>query len=257
MAVPTIYYKLIAEYDSQDPDQREAISKAFNGFRLMVSGSAALPVSVMERWREISGHTLLERYGMTEIGMALSNSYRGERIPGHVGNPLPGVGVQLRDEEGAVVESKGEIHVKGENVFLEYWKKSEATAEAFTDDGWFRTGDMAEKTDKAYRILGRNSVDIIKSGGYKISALEIEEVIRKYEGISDCAVVGVEDEEWGEKVSVALVVSKDVDFESLKSWLKGEIASYKIPKDHLVINELPRNVLGKVTKKEVQKLFTS
>ena len=148
-------------------------------FRFMVSGSAALPVSVMEKWGKISQHTLLERYGMTEIGMGLSNPYRGKRYAGHVGYPLPSVQIRLADEQDNEIASTetGEIQVKGATVFNEYWRKPEATAESFTKDGWFKTGDVATvDTEGGYRILGRNSVDIIKSGGYKISALEIEPV---------------------------------------------------------------------------------
>ena len=138
----------------------------------MMSGSAALPRTTLERWREITGHTLLERYGMTELGMALSNPLHGERRPGFVGAPLPGVDVRLVD---------GELEVRGPGVFLEYWRRPEETRDAF-DDGWFRTGDVAVLEDGAYRLLGRSNVDIIKTGGYKVSALEIEEALRAASG---------------------------------------------------------------------------
>ena len=171
----------------------------------MVSGSAALPVSTLERWREITGHVLLERYGMTELGMVLSNSLT-RRVPGHVGEPLPGVDVRLVDDAGSDVAdgTPGELLVRGPNVFREYWRRPEATAEAFTD-GWFRTGDVAVHEPDGFRMLGRSSVDIIKSGGEKVSALEIEEVYRTHPGVADCAVVGIEDPEWGERVCVAIV----------------------------------------------------
>ena len=132
----------------------------------MVSGSAALPVSTLERWKEVSGHTLLERYGMTEIGMALSNPLRGERVPGSVGRPLPGVEVRLVGEHGEPVATgtPGEIEVRGPSVFKEYWGKPEATREAFRD-GWFRTGDTAVVENGVYRILGRTNIDILKTGG--------------------------------------------------------------------------------------------
>ena len=144
----------------------------------MVSGSAALPVSTLERWREITGHVLLERYGMTELGMALSNSLT-RRVPGHVGEPLPGVEVRLVDDAGTDVAdgTPGELLVRGPNVFHEYWRRPDATAESFTD-GWFRTGDVAVREVDGYRMLGRLSVDIIKTGGEKVSALEVEEVYR-------------------------------------------------------------------------------
>ncbi len=176
MAVPTIYARLLAAWEAADEGRRRRWSEAARGLRLMVSGSAALPVLLLERWREATGHVLLERYGMTEIGMALSNPLEGERRPGSVGQPLPGVEVRLVDERGAAVPdgTPGEIEVRGESVFREYWARPDATRDAFRD-GWFRTGDVAVVEDGAYRILGRQSVDIIKTGGYKVSALEIEE----------------------------------------------------------------------------------
>jgi len=258
MAVPTIYYKLIAYWEQQNVDRQTAISSALNKFRLMVSGSAALPISVLKKWRKISGHTLLERYGMTEIGMAVSNSYRGERRPGHIGLPLPGVELRLVDEENKpVVEGKqGEIQVKGANVFLEYWKNPEATAKAFTQDQWFMTGDIAIYDKGSYRILGRNSVDIIKSGGYKISALEIEEVLRTHPLIKDCGVVGIADEEWGEIIAASLVVENEKpDLQELQSWLRERMPAYRIPRKFIFQDDLPRNTLGKVTKNELKRLF--
>ncbi len=258
MAVPTIYFKLIAYWkDLPAPEQRE-ISKALKRFRLMVSGSAALPVSVLQTWREISGHTLLERYGMTELGMAVSNPYDGERKPGYIGQPLKGVAVRLVEEDGSLVEDgqPGEIQVRGDNVFLEYWKRPDATAESFTEDGWFRTGDLAVWENDAYRMLGRNSVDIIKSGGYKISALEIEEVLRSYPGIRECAVVGIPDEEWGEIIGASLIVrGMSLDLEKLDDYLRERLPGYKLPRRYLFQEDLPRNVMGKVTKQEVKKAF--
>ena len=259
MAVPTIYYKLIAYWEAQSKEEQLTISQKLKTFRLMVSGSAALPVSTLEQWRAISGHTLLERYGMTEMGMAISNPYDGERRPGHIGQPLPGITVRLVDETGELAgeEQEGEIQVKGPNVFKEYWNKKEATQESFTPDGWFKTGDIALLKDGYFRILGRNSVDIIKSGGYKISALEIEEVLRKHPSIKDCGVVGIIDEEWGELVVAGLVVSGEIDEKELKSWLKARMPGYKIPRKFLYLDDLPRNVMGKVTKKALQALFES
>ncbi|MDX5339102.1 MAG: acyl-CoA synthetase, partial [Cyclobacteriaceae bacterium] len=202
MAVPTIYFKLISEFESYSEEEQTQLRKAMKQFRLMVSGSAALPVSVMQKWKEISGHYLLERYGMTEIGMAISNPYEGPRKAGYIGKPLPKVSVRLVDEQNKSVDlvQPGEIQIKGPSVFKEYWGKPEATAKSFTEDGWFKTGDIAVIEDGYYRILGRDSVDIIKSGGYKISALEIEEILRKHPTVKDCGVVGIPDEEWGELV---------------------------------------------------------
>jgi malonyl-CoA/methylmalonyl-CoA synthetase len=257
MAVPTIYYKLISYWDSLPiTKQNEITQNLSSSFRLMISGSAALPVSVMERWKEISGHTLLERYGMTEIGMAISNPYRGERLAGYVGKALPGVEVRLASEKDEVIENEaGEIQIKGLNVFSNYWQRIEETKKSFTQDGWFKTGDIAILEHGYYKILGRNSTDIIKSGGYKISALEIEEVLRIHPNIDDCAVIGVEDEEWGELVVAALVTKNDLDISHLNNWIKDKIASYKTPRKYIILPELPRNAMGKVTKNEIKKLF--
>lgn len=258
MAVPTIYYKLIAFWDHASDGERKKMSEAASKLRLMVSGSAALPVPVLEKWRTISGQTLLERYGMTEIGMGLSNSYRGERRPGHVGLPLPTVEMRLVDQENNPVGANepGEFQIKGPSVFKEYWQKPDATAKAFTKDGWFITGDIGMLNDGLYKILGRDSVDIIKSGGYKISALEIEDILRKHEEIADCAVVGLPDEEWGEVIAACLVPSGEaIKTDVLNTWLKTQMPGYKIPRKYIMQRELPRNVLGKVTKNEVKKLF--
>jgi len=258
MAVPTIYYKLIAHYQTLSKQEQAQISAALKDFRLMVSGSAALPISVLEQWRTISGHTLLERYGMTEMGMAISNPYGGERKPGYIGQPLAGVTVQIADEQDQVVAQgvPGEIQVKGPNIFKEYWNKPAATKDTFTEEGWFKTGDIAVFENGSYRILGRKSVDIIKSGGYKISALEIEEVLRTYPRIKECGVVGIPDEEWGELIAASLIMDeKDFDQEALTAWLRDRLPAYQIPRKYIIKTDLPRNVMGKVTKKEIQKLF--
>ena len=224
----------------------------------MVSGSAALPVDVLKKWKHISGHVLLERYGMTEIGMALSNPLHGKRVPGYVGTPLPGIQVRLvkEREELAKPGEQGEIQVKGEGVFLEYWRNPDATRNAFIKD-WFCTGDTAVVNNGIYRILGRSSLDIIKTGGYKVSALEIEEILRTHPHIEECAVVGVEDPVWGERVSAALVLKagKGLTFDSLKKWSEERLAKYKIPTQIRVLNSLPRNEMGKVSKPEVGQLF--
>jgi malonyl-CoA/methylmalonyl-CoA synthetase len=256
MAVPTIYHKLIAHWESLT-DERDDISRVLRLFRLMVSGSAALPATVMEKWEAISGHKLLERYGMTEIGMAISNPYEGDRRTGFVGIPLPGVSIRLVNERNEDVGNEpGEIVVKGDNVFLEYWNKPGSTMSSFTGDGWFKTGDIAILENGYYRILGRSSVDIIKSGGYKISALEIEEVLRMHPAVTDCAVVGVDNEEWGEIVAAAIVSSEhSPDIDLICNWLKGQLPSYRVPRKFLVVNELPRNAMGKVMKAEVKKYF--
>ena len=257
MAVPTIYFKLITHWEGLPIKEQEKISHALSSFHLMVSGSAALPATVMEKWKAISSHTLLERYGMTELGMAISNPYVGDRRTGFVGLPLPGVSIRLANEANEQVHDEpGEIQVKGENVFLEYWNRPDATHRSFTHDGWFKTGDIAVVENGYYRIMGRNSVDIIKSGGYKISALEIEEILRTHPAVKDCAVVGVDNEEWGEIVAAALVSSVDqLDLDLLRAWLKEQLPPYRVPRKFHIVNELPRNAMGKVTKNEVKKWF--
>lgn len=258
MAVPTIYTKLIAVWDTASAERREVLSRGCARMRLMVSGSAALPVRTLLRWKEISGHTLLERYGMTEIGMALSNPLHGDRVPGSVGKPLPDVEVQLVGEDGKPVSlgTAGEIEVRGPGVFTEYWGQPEATRTAFRA-GWFRTGDSAVVENGVYRILGRTSSDILKSGGHKVSALEIEETLRQHPAIAECAVVGVPDSEWGERVAAAVVLNEGqmLDLPSLRTWALKVLATYKVPSRLLVLDALPRNAMGKVVKPSVVELF--
>ncbi|MSR20392.1 MAG: long-chain fatty acid--CoA ligase [Gemmatimonadetes bacterium] len=261
MAVPTVYARLIDAWDEAAPEKRSAWSLGARPCRLMISGSAALPVPTLERWEAITGHRLLERYGMTEIGMALSNPVTGERRPGYVGEPLPGVQVRLVDEadQPVPVGTPGQIQVRGPTVFGSYLGRPEETAAAFTPDGWFRTGDVAVIDQGAYRILGRSSVDILKTGGEKISALEIEDVLRAHGAVADCAVVGVPDPEWGERVCAAVVrrPASEVSEAELRTFAKSRLAPYKVPKQFLFVAELPRNPMGKVTKPAVREIFQS
>jgi len=269
MAVPTIYRRLIDAWEEADEETRERWSAGARRLRLMVSGSAALPVPTLERWEELAGQRLLERYGMTEIGMALSNPLEGERRPGHVGSPLPGVEARLADEEDRPVADReaGQIQVRGPGVFREYWRRPEATAEAFTPDGWFRTGDRAVVEDGAWRILGRESVDILKTGGEKVSALEIEAVLREHPAVADCAVVGVPDPDWGERVCAAVVPASGGETaragsreeaalaQEVRAFARERLAPYKVPKEVRLVEALPRNALGKVTKPAVKEMF--
>ena len=257
-AVPTIYYRLAASWDLATADVRGRRSEGAAAVRLMMSGSAALPVGILERWRAISGHVLLERYGMTEIGMAIANPLRGVRQPGRVGQPLPGVDVRLIGEDGHPVPqgSPGELEVRGPTVFAEYWRRPDATRAAFRD-GWFRTGDIAVVEDGVYRLLGRTSIDIIKTGGYKISALEIEDVLREHPAIAECAVVGVDDEEWGQRVCAAVELKDDATLTAadLEPWARERLAPYKVPRTLIAVPALPRNAMGKVVKPDVAALF--
>jgi len=280
-AVPTVYVKFTQYLDTLSASAKAEFCEGLRNpsLRYMVSGSAALPVPTMKSWAEISGHVLLERYGMTEIGMALSNRMDGTRFPGCVGWPLPDVEVK-QDEDGGIL-------VKGGPVFKEYYKRKEATEKEFTSDGFFRTGDNAQKggtveelqklQDDArevetstgrprdtpaepdpelgaiYRIMGRTSVDIIKSGGYKISGLEIESVLLQHEKIRECAVVGKPDETWGEKVTAVCVLESgaELTIKELRDWGKERMASYKVPQELETVTELPRNQMGKLEKKKI------
>ncbi|MGH7539468.1 MAG: acyl-CoA synthetase, partial [Gemmatimonadota bacterium] len=284
MAVPTIYAKLLRAWEQADEFTRARWSNGARRLRLTVSGSAALPVAVFERWEEITGERLLERYGTTEIGMALSNPYGGERRGGTVGQPLPGVELRLVDPESGRVLAEGtrslapgasgEIRIRGPMVFSEYWNRPEETDAAF-EDGWFKTGDEAVLERGYYRILGRRSVDILKSGGYKISAIEIEEILRAHPGVRDCAVVGLPDEEWGERIAAAVVTEPGAWFVPdlvpaglegalerarlaaavLDPWLRDRLAGYKVPREWVCLDELPRNAMGKVRKAAVREMF--
>jgi malonyl-CoA/methylmalonyl-CoA synthetase len=259
MAVPTVYVKLIEHLDTLTEVKRKPICEGFGNMRLMVSGSAACPVSVHDAWTRLTGQTLLERYGMTEIGMALSNPYEGERRPGTVGQPLPGVEIRLITEDGTEAAEDGvpgEIQIKGPGVFSGYLNRPEATAESFTD-GWFKSGDIAQLEDGYVRILGRSSVDIIKSGGYKLSALEIETLLLNHPDIREIAVVGVQDDTWGETVAAAVVLKEGspATDTTLREWCKQEMSVYKIPRKWLLVEKLPRNAMGKVQKPAVSQLF--
>ncbi len=262
MSVPTLYRRLIRAWEGASPKTQARWSRGVSALRLMVSGSAALPASTLHRWRTITGHTLLERYGMTEIGMALSNPLNGERRAGSVGRPLPGVELRLVGDTGRAVGqgTSGEIEVRGPQVFLRYWQRPEETDRAFRD-GWFRTGDEARADpDGCYRILGRRSVDIIKTGGYKVSALEVEDLYRSHPAVHDVAVVGVADDDWGQRLCAAWVpvpCGEDLPNTALlRAWGKDRLAPYKVPHDFLALDALPRNAMGKVRKDHLLARFS-
>lgn len=260
MGVPTTYRRLVDTWTRSDTDSRSAWSSGAGACRLMVSGSAALPVPLLRRWEKITGQRLCERYGMTEIGMALSNPLDGVRRAGRVGTPLPGVEVRLVDDDGepAPAGEAGELQVRGPTVFPGYWRREQETAEAFTADGWFKTGDIASVDEAGYHlILGRSDQDILKTGGEKISALEIEGVLRQHPAVRDCAVVGVGDDDWGDRVCAAVVREppRPVSAGELVAFVKDRLAPYKVPKEVVIVASLPRNSLGKVAKPAVRELF--
>lgn len=343
MGVPTMYTKLI---ESHSKKYNNNIDKKFKDYcikniRLMVSGSAPLTPNVFNNWYRLTGHKLLERYGMTEIGMALSNPYieneKYKREIGTVGYPLPGVEIKLvnfqNDEMNTLVHVKGkvnegpwsdsgsgdflhlfnredsesaseallknissskpierpsiddmiedeervidvdspfdplipkepvvgEIIIQGPTVFKQYYNKVDETYNEFVDIDWFKTGDTALYDKGIFKIQGRTSVDIIKSGGYKISALDVENCLIEHPNIVDCAVIGLPDEKWGEKVVSLVVIDKGKEFghSDLDKWALERLPKYSIPKQVIKLNEIPRNAMGKINKKELIKLYVN
>ncbi|KAI1378554.1 acetyl-CoA synthetase-like protein [Hypoxylon crocopeplum] len=295
--VPTVYTRLLSVHKTLSPALAEAgrIAVSPEHMRVSISGSAALPTPVKRAWKDLSrGNVLLERYGMTEVGMALSCGLDfADRVDGSVGWPLPGVEARLVDNETGVIiddsvaddgsERSGEIQLRGANVFSEYWANPIATAKEFVpaDDGkgpWFKTGDVAVRrpvttagdgvsgdwaSGPMYFILGRQSADIIKSGGEKVSALEVERELLSLPEISECAVVAVPSGKWGQKVGAVIIHSPEYLRESV-SWrpldmrraLKGRLANYKIPQVLRIVDHIPRNAMGKINKKDLlRKVF--
>ncbi|WP_405791859.1 acyl-CoA synthetase [Streptomyces sp. NBC_01506] len=253
--VPTMYHR-IAEALADDP----ALAKALTGARLLVSGSAALPVHDHERIAAATGRRVIERYGMTETLMNTSVRADGEPRAGTVGVPLDGVELRLVDETGAAItaydgDTVGEIQVRGSNLFTEYLNRPDATEAAF-DNGWFRTGDMAIRDPDGYvRIVGRKATDLIKSGGYKIGAGEIENVLLEHPGVREAAVTGEPDEDLGERI-VAWIVPAQADAppsaEELAAHVGAQLASHKRPRTVRYLAELPRNDMGKIMKRALR-----
>lgn len=259
MAVPTIYNRLISSLPSQPPEIQNSAATAIQSLRLAISGSAALPSSIRENWRNLAGTftgggSMLERYGMTEIGMALSNRLE-KRVNNAVGWPLPGVEARLVDiETGDPITQpnvSGEIQIRGPTVFREYWNKPEATAKEFVEGDWFKTGDVATMdADGCYFIHGRRSVDIIKSGGEKISALEVEREILELPQVKEAAVVAIPDPDWGQRVAAVVVLSEQAvkegwQLEQMRTEMKKRIAGYKVPTIMRIVDEIERNQMGK------------
>jgi malonyl-CoA/methylmalonyl-CoA synthetase len=253
MGVPTMYAKLLEGYRAAPAIERARWSAAARTLRLCTSGSAALPAALLDEFREATGQTILERYGMTEIGMALSNPYDGPRVPGAVGRELSGVTVDIVDEAGAPVGpgQPGELRVRTPQMFSGYHGDPAATAAGFDAEGRFRTGDTgARDAGGVIRLLGRTSVDIIKSGGYKLSALEIEAVLLEHPAVAEVAVVGLPDPAWGERVTACVVPRQaaEVTLEALQAFARDRLAPYKLPRELRLLEALPRNAMGKVQK---------
>jgi len=255
--VPTMYHR-IAQSLEADPE----LGKAFGRARLLVSGSAALPVHDHERIAAATGRRVIERYGMTETLMNTSVRADGEPRAGTVGVPLPGVELRLVEEDGSAItsydgETVGEIQVRGPNLFTEYLNRPDATAAAFTADGFFRTGDMAVREADGYvRIVGRKATDLIKSGGYKIGAGEIENALLEHAGVREAAVTGEPDADLGERI-VAWVVPTDPQSppgaEELADHVAGRLAPHKRPRVVHYLESLPRNDMGKIMKRALHR----
>jgi malonyl-CoA/methylmalonyl-CoA synthetase len=253
MAVPTIYAKLMEAHRAASAEDRAAWRAAAARLRLFTSGSAALSASLLDEFRAATGQVILERYGMTEIGMALSNPLDGPRVPGAVGRPLPGVEVDLIGDDGrpCAAGEPGELRVRSTQMFSGYFGDPEGTARSFDAEGRFRTGDTGVRDqDGVVRLLGRTSTDVLKSGGYKLSALEIEEALRAHPAIAEVAVIGLPDEVWGDRVTACVVLraGQTLALDELRAWARDRLAPYKIPRELRLVPELPRNALGKVQK---------
>ncbi len=243
--VPTVWSRLVVDLDS---------ARALASARLLVSGSAALPVPVFDRLTELTGHAPVERYGCSETLITVSTRADGERRPGWVGLPLPGMHTRLADDDGLPIDpdghTVGSLQVRTPTIFDGYLNRPDATAAAFTPDGWYRTGDAAViDPDGMHRIVGRESVDMIKSGGYRIGAGEIETVLLGHPGVAEVAVVGLADADLGQRI-VAFVVG-DAAPEALIEFVAQQLSVHKRPREVRLVDSLPRNAMGKVMKKEL------
>jgi malonyl-CoA/methylmalonyl-CoA synthetase len=229
--VPTMYARLAEATGAE----------RLGRLRLCVSGSAPLSASLHERIRGRTGQVVLERYGMSETVMLVSNPYEGERRPGTVGFPLPGVEVRLAD-------GTNEIEVRGPNVFAGYWRRPDANATAFTADGWYRTGDVGALDDDGYLDIVGRAKELIITGGFNVYPREVEDVLRSHPSVADAAVVGTPSEEWGEVVTAYVEAAPDLDTDALLAWAAEQLAPYKRPRVVHVVDALPRNALGKVVR---------
>jgi malonyl-CoA/methylmalonyl-CoA synthetase len=247
--VPTMYVRLVEEL------RRTGSGPALGRLRLFCSGSAPLPPETFAVFRELTGHSILERYGMTETGMNLSNLYAGSRVPGEVGMPLPSVSIRVVDREGKDLPPgrEGDLLVTGSNVFSGYWRAPAKTAESFVHDAlgrrWFKTGDLAKRDPQtgAVTLLGRSS-ELILTGGFNVYPREVEEVLAAYPGVHEAAVVGRPHPEWGEVPVAYLVAEGEIGEDALVAYLKAQLAGFKVPRTFRYVEALPRNALGKVQK---------
>jgi fatty acid CoA ligase FadD36 len=245
--VPTVWSRVVAD---------ESAAEALRPARLLVSGSAPLPVPVFDRLAELTGHRPIERYGASESLITISTRADGERRAGWVGLPVAGVETRLLDDNGSPVpddgETVGKLQVRGPMMFDGYLNRPDATAEAFEPDGWYRTGDVAVvDSEGMHRIVGRESVDLIKSGGYRVGAGEIETSLLGHPGVQEAAVVGLPDEDLGQRIVAFVVGSSDLKPDELITYVAQELSVHKRPREVRIVDALPRNAMGKVLKKQL------
>ncbi len=245
--VPTVWSRLVGD---------EAAARELQQARLLVSGSAPLPVPVFDRLAALTGHQPIERYGASESLITISTRADGERRAGWVGLPLAGVQTRVLDDDGAAVpadgETVGKLHVRGPTMFDGYLNRPEATAEAFDADGWYRTGDVAVvDSGGMHRIVGRESVDLIKSGGYRIGAGEIETALLGHPGVAEAAVVGMPDQDLGQRIVAFVVAASELKADDLINHVAQELSVHKRPREVRIVDALPRNAMGKVLKKQL------
>ena len=245
--VPTVWSRVVAD---------ESAAEALRPARLLVSGSAPLPVPVFDRLAELTGHQPIERYGASESLITISTRADGDRRAGWVGLPIAGVQTRLLDDNGDEVphdgETVGKLHVRGPMLFDGYLNRPEATAEVLDADGWYRTGDVAVLDGEGmHRIVGRESVDLIKSGGYRIGAGEIETSLLGHPGVQEAAVVGFPDEDLGQRIVAFVVGSSELTADELINYVAQELSVHKRPREVRIVDALPRNAMGKVLKKQL------
>jgi len=250
MGVPTYYVRLLA--------QEQFTGAVCNSVRLFISGSAPLLEETFNSFRQRTGHTILERYGMSETNIIASNPCLGERRGGTVGLPLPGVEVRIVNDDGELcdIDSIGHIQVRGPNVFKGYWNMPDKTAQEFSGDGFFKTGDLGKFDQQGYLSIVGRSKDLIISGGYNIYPKELELILDAMPGIVESAVIGIPHKDFGEVVCAVLVCSQPVDTDQLIATLKKQIANFKVPKKMVIMQELPRNSMGKVQKNSLRDQFS-
>ena len=252
MGVPTMYVRLL--------DEPAFDSTAAAGMRLFISGSAPLLAETFRQFETRTGQRILERYGMSETVMLTSNPYEGNRAAGTVGLPLPDVAVRVVDDAGkpCACDEVGGVEVRGPNVFGGYWRMPEKTREEFTADGWFKTGDVGRFDAQGYLTIVGRSKDLIISGGYNVYPKEVESYLDDMPGVAESAVIGVPDRDFGEAVTAVVVAQTgaQLDGASMMTLLKSLIASYKVPKRIHIVDELPRNAMGKVQKNELRKQYS-